>query len=791
MPRFKSFEPDPDITDPNDDYFGTGNWTHEDGTRMYGQGDPQEARELLAANDQVNDPTARPSDYAAELGITDLPGKPALEANAPRPDVTPRPLAPSEVARPELQRPAVTVNDPSKPDAPAAPAKASSAWEQQATPQVANALRAQATEAGLNPDALGSIISHESGWNPSAVNKDTGQHGGLIQFSKAGWPAVAKAAGQPEVTWDDAVHKLSAEEQIPFVVAYYKGKGLTPDSSPGDYYKGTFMPAFAGEGDDFVLGEKDSTEMKGDVRSGKVWEQNQGLDLNHDGKITNGEVRQVGDTKYAQQTGAPGNRLGGSPTAAPGAAPRGLPGGIPGQIGGLAPSVAEIQGVPLSASEIEAKQRDVMDRTHQAMAIEQQTAAARIAGRQEAMGVVEQHHLMDQKDALTQIAKQEKIQAEVSANIEREVNRPIQEIDPKRYVKNMSAGSAVMGFVATIIHAIGQGMQETVGIHTDPTSLLERAITRDVDIQKDALTRGEHQSNNRVAFWTRKLGSAESGEAASRLEARQAAAGLLQIQAQKIENVDLQAQAMAKSQAILDAGQKDAQLIADKEKERLNIKYAAPKPVPPGALDHTLAPVGAEDASPEARRDYAAKYDPKSTADRGQMATLTKEMGQISKLEENLRTLESAYGVRPDEHGRYPARVPTDDNPKGPGKDPYDTTATGPWWNVVDKLTPSDERDRKLADAWTAVEVGSREGWKTEPNGETNQVRLAGIDQPKRDQDAAEKLRALREHIEERKLAIESGTNAPVRAAWKYQNNAPYTADKQGARRQVTGRIDQ
>jgi hypothetical protein len=43
---FTGFDPDPEITDPDDPYFGTGVWSYDDGTSMYGQGDPEQARAL-------------------------------------------------------------------------------------------------------------------------------------------------------------------------------------------------------------------------------------------------------------------------------------------------------------------------------------------------------------------------------------------------------------------------------------------------------------------------------------------------------------------------------------------------------------------------------------------------------------------------------------------------------------------------------------------------------------------------------------------------------------------------
>jgi hypothetical protein len=152
-----------------------------------------------------------------------------------------------------------------------------------------NSIDSYAKQEGLNPEAVKAVIGHESGGSASATNKLTGKHAGLIQFSEKYWPSVAKAAGHPEVSWED-MRKLTPEEQLPFVMAYFRDKGLSEHSDPGDYAMAAFMPAYLGKPDDFVLGEKGSSEMMGDVRSSKVWEQNPGL-RGQDGRITVGSVR--------------------------------------------------------------------------------------------------------------------------------------------------------------------------------------------------------------------------------------------------------------------------------------------------------------------------------------------------------------------------------------------------------------------------------------------------------------------------------------------------------------------
>lgn len=163
-------------------------------------------------------------------------------------------------------------------------------------PKLKDAISQHAQEAGLDPVSIAAVVQHESGGASGAINPLTKAHGGLIQFSKKHWPNVAAAAGQPNVSWEQMT-KMSPEEQVPFVVSYFKNvfdRAGIKNPATSDYRMAAFMPAFLEEDDNFVLGEKGSKDRKADVRSGKVWEQNQSLDTNRDGKITVGEVRNGG-----------------------------------------------------------------------------------------------------------------------------------------------------------------------------------------------------------------------------------------------------------------------------------------------------------------------------------------------------------------------------------------------------------------------------------------------------------------------------------------------------------------
>lgn len=141
-----------------------------------------------------------------------------------------------------------------------------------AEPGFALALKGVADSLGLDPNYIGAVMSLESGFNPQAVNKNGGATG-LIQFM----PDTATALG----TSTDALRAMTAIQQLPFVQKYFAmaGRAIRP-ATPGDYYMATFLPAYVGKPDDFVLA----------TRGEPVYDQNAGLDGDGDGTLTVGDV---------------------------------------------------------------------------------------------------------------------------------------------------------------------------------------------------------------------------------------------------------------------------------------------------------------------------------------------------------------------------------------------------------------------------------------------------------------------------------------------------------------------
>jgi Transglycosylase SLT domain len=99
---------------------------------------------------------------------------------------------------------------------------------------------------GFNPDHLAAVMSFESGFNPAAKNAHSGALGLIQWVSDSSFASTARAAGQPSVTRSD-LPSMTATEQLPFVFAWFSGKGLTKSSSVIDYYLAVFMPAHIGK----------------------------------------------------------------------------------------------------------------------------------------------------------------------------------------------------------------------------------------------------------------------------------------------------------------------------------------------------------------------------------------------------------------------------------------------------------------------------------------------------------------------------------------------------------------
>lgn len=126
-------------------------------------------------------------------------------------------------------------------------------------------------------DMLASLIAHESGFKASALNPQ--RHAGLIQFSPG---TLSKWGLTPE-----GVVLMSATDQLELVERYFRPiKGIAArDIAMAGLGWGIGKP------DDVIVWSKDGSQGERDGVQPKGYAQNPGLDVDKDGLITLGEIR--------------------------------------------------------------------------------------------------------------------------------------------------------------------------------------------------------------------------------------------------------------------------------------------------------------------------------------------------------------------------------------------------------------------------------------------------------------------------------------------------------------------
>jgi len=147
-------------------------------------------------------------------------------------------------------------------------------------------LEGLALESDLDPEKIRRIIGSESGGKASARNADSGATG-LIQFL----PSIAEELG----TSTEEIGKMTAAEQLPFVMKYLSDRGITSESPPEDYAMAVAAPAFIGKPAETVVYPKGS----------KAWEQNPAWRPPGGGDITVGSIQAYYDRGKGKSAAAP------------------------------------------------------------------------------------------------------------------------------------------------------------------------------------------------------------------------------------------------------------------------------------------------------------------------------------------------------------------------------------------------------------------------------------------------------------------------------------------------------
>ena len=147
-------------------------------------------------------------------------------------------------------------------------------------------LEAMAMESDLDPAKIRRVMGPESGGSPSARNPESGATG-LIQML----PSVARGLG----TTTEELGKMSATEQLPYVMKYFSDRGVTSDSPQSDYILAVAAPAFIGRPPHAIVYRKGT----------KAWEQNPGWRPADGGDITVGSIQAFYEREGKGEAGKP------------------------------------------------------------------------------------------------------------------------------------------------------------------------------------------------------------------------------------------------------------------------------------------------------------------------------------------------------------------------------------------------------------------------------------------------------------------------------------------------------
>lgn len=163
------------------------------------------------------------------------------------------------------------------------------------TPEFRDEFVAMCGRLGIpNPNKLAPVPSIESGFDPQAQNPfldSTGRSAiGLIQF-------MPFLLDHWKVDWHE-VKRMTGVQQLPLVERFYRAQNVAGIDDPGTFYMLTFLPKYARHPDSFVLGEKDSEEIRDGLSLHKIYVQNAGLDRDRDGDIEVGEVKRLARDRY-------------------------------------------------------------------------------------------------------------------------------------------------------------------------------------------------------------------------------------------------------------------------------------------------------------------------------------------------------------------------------------------------------------------------------------------------------------------------------------------------------------
>lgn len=150
-----------------------------------------------------------------------------------------------------------------------------------ARPEERQYLLDQLAKLGWPAKEVNAVINFESGWRPGIINRIS-QAVGLIQFMPFTLKTIGFGATMNAAERVAAMARLSAREQVPWVVKFFQSTGKRW-RLPGDTYLAVAAPGFVGARDEVVIYPVGS----------KAWQQNPAWRSDADGPITAGSIRRI------------------------------------------------------------------------------------------------------------------------------------------------------------------------------------------------------------------------------------------------------------------------------------------------------------------------------------------------------------------------------------------------------------------------------------------------------------------------------------------------------------------
>lgn len=210
-----------------------------------------------------------------------------------------------------------------------------------------------------------------------------------------------------------------------------------------------------------------------------------------------------------------------------------------------------------------------------------------------------------------------------------DVNKAISDnqIDPSRYMSNMSTMGRISTAVGLILGGIGAGMTQGQNL---AYKALESAIDRDVDAQKLEL----NKKNNLLTAYYKMYGDLEQAESATKaqlmsiaqLKANQYAAQSRSAQAVE-QNKLFQAQVASKQEQLMN---QQAQVAADKQLSEMTKVPTAPKPTAEQVFEY----INRKNATEKQKNEGIEAYDEYAKANESieTLKALMNDQAKLSKL---------------------------------------------------------------------------------------------------------------------------------------------------------------